>query len=161
MSKANISEAETPAIALDMRGPYSPRREVLTTNDAPSLTKQAEAEACDINNIMAKYQQTGLVDHVNKHGASYGDLDGKTFTENMQTIAAAQSMFEELPSAARAHFEHDPAKFLDFVDNIETDADISTMVDLGLLTRAPTQPTGVTEDLTEAPTEPPPTPDGD
>lgn len=99
--------------------------------DAPSMTQQHFKEKCDINNIMAKYQKTGVVDHVAKFQPEYGFIDGATFTENMMQIAKAQNMFNELPSRAREYFGNDPAKFLDFVDEMD-DSHLETMMEIGL-----------------------------
>lgn len=83
----------------------------------PSMTKQSHKDECDINMLMAKYQKTGLVTHINNHQPHYGDYDPVDFTEAMQTIAEGSSMFQELPSQARKYFDNDPAKFMEFVNN--------------------------------------------
>ena len=85
----------------------------------PSMTKQSFKEECDINNIMARYQQSGVVDHFNRHQANYRDTTGPDFTESMTIVANAKSMFEELPSKARKHFHNDPREFLDYVNSDE------------------------------------------
>ena len=66
-----------------------------------SLTKQSFTKECDINTILAKYQKTGAIDHVNKHEAQYGFATSDTFTESMQIVAKGNTMFEELPSSIR------------------------------------------------------------
>jgi len=96
----------------------------------PTMTKQSFKKACDINQIMLRYQKTGIVDHVAKHGASYLDLDGSTYLEHMNVVANAQTMFEELPSKARTYFDHDPVKFLDYVSSGKATAE--TLTELGL-----------------------------
>jgi len=101
----------------------------------PSLTKQSFQKECDINNIMARYQKTGVIEHFSRHAQQYSDTDGQTFTEAMQTVANAQSMFEELPSKARAYFEHDPAKFLDFVYDLDPETGQAQLIELGLASR--------------------------
>lgn len=64
---------------------------------------------------MARYQKTGMIDHVNQYSESYGEMDGKTFYEHMNAVAEARTMFEDLPSEAREFFGHDVGKFLDYV----------------------------------------------
>jgi len=83
----------------------------------PSLTKQSFTKECDINTILAKYQKTGAIDHVNKHEASYGYATSDDFTASMEIVARGNTMFEELPSTIRNKFENNPAKFLDFVQD--------------------------------------------
>ncbi len=98
----------------------------------PTLTKQSFKEECDINNIMLRYQRTGLVDHISKYQPQYHELDGSTYKDLMDKLANANSMFEELPSKARKHFDNDPAQFLDYVNNLQDGADIQQLIDLGL-----------------------------
>lgn len=82
-------------------------------------THQEFGAECDINNIMAKYQRTGLVDHVAKHGLHYGDFPAMDFREALEFLDEAQQMFDELPSTVRRHFDNDPAAFLEFVQDPE------------------------------------------
>lgn len=95
----------------------------------PSMTKQSFKDECDINQIMAKYQKTGLITHIKKFEGEYGEYDPIDFTTAMQTIAEGQSMFEELPSQARKYFDNDPSKFMEFVQNPDN---VEKMKELGL-----------------------------
>lgn len=94
-----------------------------------SRTKQSFRDECDINRIMAKFIKTGSIDHLRKHGGSYGDATSVDFHEAMNVITSAEQMFGELPSAIRVRFNDDPAEFLDFVGD---DANLEEMRDLGL-----------------------------
>ena len=78
--------------------------------NAPSRTKQAFREECNINKIMAKYQKTGIIDHLNKYEGRYDMADGETFQEAMNLITDAQTMFNDLPSSIRNEFENNPAR---------------------------------------------------
>ena len=116
----------------EIRGPFF-RKLVQTVPEGPSMTQQSFKDACDINQIMAKYQKTGIIDHINVYEPAYGEVDGTTFTEAMQTVANATTMFMDLPSRAREAFDHDPAKFLDYVNNLEDKPESRQfMYDLGL-----------------------------
>jgi len=124
----------------------------------PSLTKQSFTKECDINNIMAKYQKTGALEHLNKNEASYGFASSQDFTESMEIVAKGQTMFEELPSSIRSKFENDPAKFLEFVQNPEN---LEEMQELGLAKKEtkikePDQPPAKTNDevVAKPPAEP-------
>ena len=79
----------------------------------PGKTKQEFAEECNINTIMNRYMKTGQIDHVRKHGGSYGDVTSQDFQECMDIVIDAQNMFADLPSGVRNLCENDPAKFLD------------------------------------------------
>ena len=128
-------------MAVKIIHPYGPKIKVRLTCTGPGKAKQSFQAECDINNIMAKYQKTGLLDHINKHGESYGFASSLDFTQANQVIAKANSMFEELPSATRNRFDNDPAKFLDFVQNPDN---LEEMQSLGL---ANTPVPGATPDL--------------
>lgn len=116
----------------EVRGPFF-RKSVVTVPQGESMTQQSFKDATDVNNIMAKYIKTGIIDHINVYEPAYGEVDGTTFTEAMQTVANATTMFMDLPSRAREAFDHDPAKFLDYVNNLEDKPEHRQfMYDLGL-----------------------------
>lgn len=101
----------------------------------PSLTKQAEADACDINKIMARYEKTHMIDHFNKYQGDYADLGTSTsYHESLNAVLAAQAAFDTLPAEIRARFDNEPAKFLDFVDDPKNE---DAMREMGLLEALP------------------------
>lgn len=108
-----------------------PPRVTLECKDE-SLTKQSFTESCDINNIMAKYQKTGVIDHVNEYGERYGEATAVDFHSAMNVVTRAQEMFNDLPSSIRNKFANDPAQFLEFVQN---PANSDELVKLGLAHR--------------------------
>ena len=79
-----------------------------------SRTKQAFADECDINQIMARYEKTGVVDHVKLSGAHYGDFPQISYHESLNAVIAAQEAFMALPARIRAKFGNDPGAFVDF-----------------------------------------------
>lgn len=93
------------------------------------VTKQAHRDECDINQIMARFQKTGIINHVNDYQPQYGDISGDSFQESMLIIAEANTMFEELPSSVRKEFDNNPAKFLKFVEDPDNH---EKLVDMGL-----------------------------
>ena len=80
-----------------------------------SLTEQHHTKTCNIHAIIAKYQKTGLIDHINRHQARYGDVSGADFQTAQNLIAEQATIFEELPSAVREAYDNDPAKYLNEV----------------------------------------------
>ena len=64
---------------------------------------------------MAKYDKTGLVDHINRHEARYGDVSGADFQTAQNLIAQQKTIFYELPATVRDHYDNDPANYLDEV----------------------------------------------
>lgn len=91
------------------------RTRVAIDCSGPGRTKQSFKEECNINNIMAKFQRTGLIDHVAKWSPTYGDqLTPDDYQNAQMQIAQANTMYEELPSSLRRKFPG-PAAFLEFV----------------------------------------------
>jgi phage internal scaffolding protein len=103
-------------------------RVAIATGDG--LTEQNHKDETDINNIVRKYNKTGLIDHLNQFEKQYGDMTGYDYQDAMNTVAAANSMFEGLPSAIRNQFDNDPAKFINFVDD---EANADKLVEMGLV----------------------------
>lgn len=115
---------------------------------APSMTKQAHKDECDINLIIRKYDKTGVLTHVNRALATYGDFSAvHSFQEAHNSVMAAAASFADLPAKIRKEFDNDPAKFLDFIDNPEN---IERMYELGLAVRPVVDP----EVVPAAPEEP-------
>ena len=74
-----------------------------------TMTEQHHAKTCNINHIIAKYQKTGLLDHVNKYEPTYGDVSRIEFEKAMNLVSDQKMVFDELPSSIRAHYNHDVA----------------------------------------------------
>lgn len=81
------------------------------------VTEQAHKLRCDVNHIVKTYTKTGLLEHVTRFEASYGDVTGDDFKAMCDKVVAVQSKFDEFPASIREKFDNDPAKFLSFFDN--------------------------------------------
>lgn len=116
---------------MDFRSRFSKRVRKSLELVGASLTKQAFRDECDVNNILAKYQKTGIIPFT-RQGGHYGDF---TMVEDYQTslnkVMAAQESFLALPSTLRARFNNDPAEFVRFVQDSRNEDEI---VALGLAT---------------------------
>lgn len=96
----------------------------------PSLTRQSEAQAADINYIMDKYQQTGYLPPMNK-AVFFADVSKVgNFDDAMAVVHGIEDTFMELPADVRKEFDNDPAKFIDFTNDRNN---MEKMKDLGLL----------------------------
>lgn len=116
---------------------------VQTVPKGKTKTKQSMATDCDINNIMKKFQKTGTLDHVAKHGGTYEYATALTYQEAIHVKRDAEEMFNDLPSSLRTKFKGNPAIFLDFVQN---DDNLEEMGELGLLNeQAETRLKGIRE----------------
>lgn len=99
------------------------------------LTQQNFQEETDINNIMAKFAKTGLVDHVNRVAGSYGDFTTvQDYQLHLDQVMAAQTAFMELPATIRRRFDNDPAHLLAFIQDPKNRDEA---VSLGLINAPP------------------------
>ena len=113
---------------VEFRSAYGKKAKVtLTTGEG--LTEQHHKDEVDVNRIVARYNKTGVIDHLNDFEAKYADLTGYDYQDAQNTIAAANSMFEGLPSDIRKKFDNDPVAFLQFTDDPKN---AQAMIDLGL-----------------------------
>lgn len=86
----------------------------------PSMTKQAFKDQCDIHRIIKQYDTTGLIQHVNRSTAAYGDFtEVNEYQESLNRVIAAQGAFDALPAAIRKRFGNDPGEFFEFATNPE------------------------------------------
>lgn len=114
---------------------YRKHKRVQLKFSKPSRTKQAEADAADINKIMAKYQKTGILPHLNNRVPTYGDFSEVTdYQDALNTVMRAEAAFMALPSSVRAKFDNDPARFLDFTQD---PANLDALREMGLAPPAP------------------------
>lgn len=107
--------AKTKTVASRHRDPYTP---IVYTETVPGelLTKQSMKDECDINNIVAKYEKTGVLTHLNATQATYADVSELGgYRDALDKVRAAEEVFMALPSELRAKFDNDPAKYLDFM----------------------------------------------
>lgn len=113
-----------------VRSAYGHKTAVQITFPEQGRTKQAMQSQCDINQIMAKFQKTGVIDFVNKHSPQFGDSTGIDFQKSMETVAKANEMFADLPSSVRKRFNNDPQELLAFCEDAENRQEA---IKLGLL----------------------------
>lgn len=99
-------------------------------DEGKSRTAQEFAEDADVNNIMARYVKTGTVPVYTDRLMLDGDMHVLSYHEMQNVIADANSAFAALPSAVRARFDNDPAKFVDFVSD---EANSAELRELGML----------------------------
>ncbi len=89
------------------------------------------SDECDVNRIMARFEKTGLIEHVNEHQGQYGDYsEVQDYQSSLDQVMGAKAMFASLPADLRTMFDNDPGKFLDFATNPEN---AQEMREMGLL----------------------------
>lgn len=104
-----------------------------TNKERPTgRTKQSFAEEADINNIMKKYKDHGILPDLIRQDPHYGDFsEVATYQESLNIVILAQEQFNGLSAELRGRFNNDPAKFLEFAND---PANAQEMVDRGLAT---------------------------
>lgn len=95
-----------------------------------SLTQQSFKDECDVNNILRRYDQTGLITHVQQVQGQYGDFTQvNEYRESLDVVRHAQDSFLALPAKVREQFGNDPGSFIEFVTNPQN---AGKMVEMGL-----------------------------
>lgn len=89
---------------------------VTSDPEGESRTRQEFADECDINNIMKRYEATGVISHVDQRQPMYVDLANMP-TDLAGTLAmldGATESFMSLPATVRREFDNDPLRFVEF-----------------------------------------------
>lgn len=106
---------------MEFRNAYERKEHKGLTCETPSLTQQQFKEECDINNIIARYETTGLLTdplHPGTRMPQFGDFSNVPDYLHAQTIIArTREAFEALPSKIRDRFDNDPAQMLEFLQD--------------------------------------------
>lgn len=89
--------------------------------DAVSLTRQEFAAECDINNLMAQYEKTGILPPgMNSDVPQFLDVtDLPDFRETQDILIQATAAFMALPAVVRKEFDNDAVKFVEFARDPE------------------------------------------
>ena len=114
-----------------------------------SMTQQHFKDECDINNIMKRYQETGvLIDPMTgaRREPIFGEFDFEfDLRDAMDRINEAYERFNQLPSRVRERFDNSPAKLLEF---LRDEDNYDEAVELGLVEPRP-EPVSVPEGAPE------------
>lgn len=128
-SSTDQKPVESPRYRPLVRDRFNTRRSP-TIIEGKSLTKQSFKDQVDVNSIVAKFNKTGMVDHVNPRTPLYGDFtNAQDYMTALNAVREAEANFEALPSAIRDICDNNPGVFLDFVQD---PANAETMRELGL-----------------------------
>lgn len=120
----------------EFRTAYGPRRvsKIMFVDEhgEPEVTRtvQSEKDNVEINNIIRRYNKTGLIDHVAKGVAQYGDFtEVNEYQENLNMIIKAEASFAALPAEIRKKFDNDPGQFFEFATDPKNS---DKLVEMGL-----------------------------
>lgn len=113
---------------VDIRSAYTARERKGFETVGDSLTQQHMKDETDIRKIIDKYDRTGLIGHVQRGVAQYGDFSEiNEYREALDIIANANATFAELPAVIREKFANDAGAFLEFATNPENLEEMQVM----------------------------------
>lgn len=101
----------------------------------PGLTKQSFAGEVDINKIVAGFEKTGMLTHLNSRQPFYGDVsDIRDYHEALSVVRTAEELFDGMDAKVRERFHNDPAKMIEFLANEENREEA---IKLGIVVKPP------------------------
>ena len=116
--------------------PYTNQKKVEPYNTVgESMTQEQFAEESEINNILRSHDRNGVIEHINRGNAIYGDFSEVTdFSDALDQIKEAQNEFQNIPWQIREKFENDAGQFFKFASNPDNLAELQ---ELGLANPQP------------------------
>lgn len=122
---------------------YPDARRVGIEFKEPSLTKQSDAQAADINNIMRKYRINGVVDHVSPIMPQFADVSQVgDYQAALNAVMHADELFYSLPAKLRSEFSNDPSLLVHFAQQYHANPDDPVLrrraLELGLINEVQT-----------------------
>ena len=85
------------------------------TFSAPTATQQQFKDECDVNFILRRFADTGVLTHVSEAEPLFDDCSEFDYLNAMTTVVRAQEDFNALPSAVRKRFNNSPAELFSFL----------------------------------------------
>jgi phage internal scaffolding protein len=115
-------------ITQTFRTAYDPHKKYVFKTSGESLTQQHFKEECDVINIIKRHDRNGIIEHVQRGQARYGDFsEVADYREALDLVRDAQEEFMTIPSDIRKKFDNDPGKFYEFVSNPDNKEELKTM----------------------------------
>ena len=109
-----------------------PEGSVLNQENEKTRTLQSEADACDINKIMERFDRTGKLPTLQVQPPRYGDARVVDFATAQAIVKEAKDQFNSLPATTRKHFGNDPQAFLEAL-NDQSEDNAKNLLKLGIL----------------------------
>jgi len=117
------------------KNPYEEHKPCFFNTTGESLTQQHFQEECDIHNIIKRHDRNGIIEHVQRGQARYGDFSEVTdYREALDLVQDANNEFMKIPSDIRKKFNNNPGEFLNFVNNPENEEE---MIEMGFVKQSP------------------------
>lgn len=85
------------------------------TFSEPTATQQQFKDECNVNFILRRYADTGVLTHVSDVEPCFDDCSEFDYLHAMNTVVRAQEDFNALPSAVRKRFNNSPQELFSFL----------------------------------------------
>lgn len=106
--------------------------------DGRSRTKQSMRDETDINNVIKRFTQGGMLTYVNEKSPQYIDVaEMVDYRSALDHVRETDKFFAGLPSKVRTRFNNDAAQFLDFMSDPANEPEAR---ELGLAKELPKEP---------------------
>lgn len=93
---------------------------VALSTPGPSMTRQEFQAECDINQIMRRYEKTGVISHVARRVPQYLDVSETPDLQSaLNMLERATEAFMSLPANVRKRFDNDPSEFVKFASDVK------------------------------------------
>ena len=114
---------------IEFYSPYkNPKKPCFFETTGESLTQQHFAEESEINNIIRSHDRNGVIDHIHRGNAIYGDFSNITdLSDALIQIKEAQQEFLNIPSEIREKFKNDAGEFFKFASNPDNESEMQKM----------------------------------
>lgn len=107
----NKQDSKTPVIGV--------RRRFQQDFSKGGRTKQAFRDECNINNVVNRYQQTGVLPVTNSLEPQYGDAPNLDLKESLDLVYAAREEFNNLTNEQKQAFNNDENLYFEYLANPE------------------------------------------
>lgn len=128
------------------------------TFEKPTMTQQQFKDDADINNIIAKFEVTGVLGDPLQPATrtpQFGDFsEMPSYQEAQNVLVQARNAFMALPSNIRERFGNSPEAYFDFVQNLKEGSDeYVEAVRLGIVNKPVVDSSKVSQPVADGKTE--------
>lgn len=83
-------------------------RQGISFKKVDGMTKQSDKDRCNINTIMSKFANTGLIDYVNQKQPIYDDVSNlPTFQEAQDARILSKEIYDSLPDKIKKEWTYE------------------------------------------------------